>query len=164
MSAVIDLAGQRFERWTVLSRGKSDRWGQASWLCECDCGQRREVRGYDLRAGRSVSCSCLSVELLKGRVVTHGMTNDPVYKSWQDAKARCTNPNNSHWEYYGGRGVEMVKEWMDSFEKFYAHIGPKPSERHTLDRVDPDGNYAPGNVRWATAREQRLNQRRMKRE
>jgi len=86
----------------------------------------------------------------------------PEFAAWCAAKDRCSNPNNDHYCYYGGRGIRMAGEWLNDFAAFLAHIGPKPSPELSLDRIDVDGHYEPGNVRWATSSEQRLNQRRMK--
>lgn len=72
---------------------------------------------------------------------------------------RCYNPKAINWEYYGGRGIKVHPSWRQSFQAFIADVGRAPSDRHTIDRVETDGNYEPGNVRWATAKEQRGNQR-----
>lgn len=97
--------------------------------------------------------------------VQHGAArkgqNTMEFRAWCAAKARCYNSKVDRYPIYGGRGIRMADEWRDDFAAFFAHIGPKPSPKMTLDRIDVDGNYEPGNVRWATAREQRLNQRRM---
>jgi hypothetical protein len=89
----------------------------------------------------------------------HGMWQAPEYRIWSSAKQRCFNPASQNFQHYGGRGITMCPEWDASFEAFYAHIGPRPSELYSLDRIDVDGHYEPGNVRWATAAEQRANQR-----
>lgn len=97
--------------------------------------------------------------------VTHGYTigfprvRHPEYTAWCSAKQRCTNPRNPAWRDYGGRGIRMTPEWVDSFAAFIAHIGPKPSPEYTLDRIDNDGHYEPGNVRWTTRKEQTRNRR-----
>lgn len=91
---------------------------------------------------------------------THGMAKTPEWRAWCAARQRCHNPNCSSYANYGGRGIQMCDAWRESFELFYAHIGPKPSPMHSLDRIDNDGHYEPGNVRWATKTEQARNQRR----
>src|SRR5262245_10496757 len=89
---------------------------------------------------------------------THGMANSPEYQAWNSAKQRCTNPNDGSYSRYGGRGIRMCDEWVNSFEAFYNYIGPRPSSNHSLDRYpNNDGNYEPGNCRWATKSEQAKN-------
>lgn len=83
----------------------------------------------------------------------------PEYQAWHNAKNRTTNPNVPVWPNYGGRGITMCDEWLNSFEAFFEHIGPKPGPGYSLDRIDNDGNYEPGNVRWATRTDQNRNQR-----
>lgn len=90
---------------------------------------------------------------------SHGMSRTPENNAWRAAKYRCTNPNAKHYADYGGRGISMCDEWTTSFEAFFDHIGPRPSSQHSLDRIDVNGDYEPGNVRWATAHEQNLNRR-----
>lgn len=96
---------------------------------------------------------------------THGMSrgpdgkHTPEYKAWIHARRRCTTPHDPAYKHYGGRGIRVCDEWMQSFAKFYDHIGPRPTEQHSLDRIDNDGHYEPGNVRWATKSEQAANQR-----
>ena len=85
------------------------------------------------------------------------------YNAWRGMKGRCLNPNNDKWKHYGGRGITVCPAWVKSFDAFYAHIGPKPSPKHTLDRINNDGNYEPGNCRWAARAEQRPNNRNVRR-
>ncbi len=89
----------------------------------------------------------------------HGMKGSPEWNAWRNAKFRCTNPKSPDWDDYGGRGIKMAKRWLTSFEAFYAHIGARPSALHSLDRIDNDRGYMPGNVRWATKAEQNKNRR-----
>lgn len=88
----------------------------------------------------------------------HGMKNTPEYRAWYDMRQRCINPKVRSYKHYGGRGVSVCSEWMDSFEAFYEHIGPRP-EGFSLDRIDTDKNYEPGNVRWSSPEEQQNNKR-----
>lgn len=85
----------------------------------------------------------------------------PEYRAWTDAKTRTTNPRGKDWRYYGARGIRMAPEWLHDFPAFLACIGPRPAPSYSIDRIDVNGDYAPGNVRWATVMEQRMNQRRM---
>lgn len=91
--------------------------------------------------------------------VKHGMYKTPEYRAWMAAKVRCFNPNSQNFYLYGGRGISMCPEWDASFMAFYEHIGPRPSGEHSLDRIDTNGHYEPGNVRWATRSEQQKNKR-----
>jgi len=99
------------------------------------------------------------IPYIEGKYIKHGMTWTPEYKSWGSAVSRTTNPNVACWDSYGGRGITMCQEWRDSFMAFYEHIGPRPSLEYSLDRIDNDGNYEPGNVRWATKEQQTANKR-----
>lgn len=94
-----------------------------------------------------------------GNAFKHGMRDTPEYKAWSEAKQRCHNPNNDKYEWYGARGISVCDEWRDDFMAFYNHIGPKPSGRHQIDRIDNDKNYEPGNVRWATGKSNMMNRR-----
>lgn len=84
----------------------------------------------------------------------HGMDRTPEHRAWVSMKQRCTNQKKREWPHYGGRGIAVCPEWMRSFTAFYAHVGKRPSEKHSIDRIDVNGDYAPGNVRWATQQEQ----------
>jgi len=152
----IDLKDRRFGRLVVKKRIGSKR-GYAVWSCECDCGGIAEVMSVNLIRGNSQSCGCLNRERSQQANTTHGMCEAPEYKAYQGAKHRCNNSNDSHWNDYGGRGIKFL---FNSFEQFYAELGSRPSPEYSVDRYpNNDGNYEPGNVRWATAKEQILNRR-----
>lgn len=154
---VIDLTGQQFGRWTAISKSpKPSR--NALWVCRCSCGTVREVLSTHLRSGRSQSCGCMRRERLREAWTTHGMSRSREYESWKQAKQRCHNPNNPQYPEWGGKGITMCPEWRNDFQTFYAHIGPCP-EGLTLDRIDNAGNYEPGNVRWATRKQQIRNRK-----
>ena len=141
----------------------------ARWLCRCECGKTKEVRASHLRTGNIQSCGCLSLDSEKRRIAVakaitkHGQATkgrrSREYYSWVGMIQRCTNPNEPQWHDYGGRGITVHPEWRASFKAFFEHVGPKPTPKHTLDRIDNERGYEPGNVRWATRREQLLNKR-----
>lgn len=152
---MIDLTGKRFTRLLVLSEApRRDTSRMRYWLCQCDCGEQREVSQSHLLYGGQTSCGCLGSRTTLGdRKRTHGNTcgrkPTPEYKSWQMMKRRCTDPEDKRWPRYGGRGISVCAEWLNDFEAFLAHVGPRPSAKHSLDRIDTNGNYEVGNVRWA---------------
>lgn len=136
---------------------------QRQALVECVCGERRLVPFHILRAGKSRHCGCMVSALITVMKTTHGMSHTSEYKSWASLKERCSNPNGQDWPDYGGRGITVCDRWRDSFEAFFADMGRKPTPKHSIDRIDVDGNYEPGNCRWADAVTQANNKRPRKR-
>lgn len=163
MSAFIDLAGQRFGRWTVLERvGK--RSGKLTWLCRCDCGKTKSVVGTTLTRGRSRSCGCFRIDDLKARKTTHGETNKTrLYSIWHNMLSRCRNPKNKNYKDYGGRGITVCPEWENSYVAFrdWAYANGY-SDDLSIDRINNDKGYNPDNCRWATVTEQTNNRRNVK--
>lgn len=158
----VDLTGQTFGRLTVIERAESDNRHNHKWLCRCTCGETRSVIGYNLTSGLTKSCGCLHREMSTGLGHwrrTHGKRHTPTYRTWLDMIQRCTNPNNPRYTDYGGRGITVCERWR-SFENFYADMGDRPGAGYSLDRIDNDSGYAPGNCRWATAEVQQRNKRR----
>jgi hypothetical protein len=161
----IDLVGKRFGRWKVVAfHTERRRWGNsvtACWLCRCNCGVERVVAGSELRRGRSRSCGCLQREAARKHNTTHGMSKTPIYRRWCGILRRCLDPNHPAYDYYGGRDVPItVCEYYRDFTNFFADMGDAPSDGLSIDRIDNDRGYEPGNLQWATASEQIRNRRK----
>jgi hypothetical protein len=150
---IIDLTGKRFGKWTVESIGSQDvKTKQRMWNCVCECGNKAEIIGRNLRNGISKGCrECCAKEQVK-----HGMTDTPIYKIWSAMTQRCTNSNNKHYSSYGGIGITVCDEWLE-FENFYRDMGD--SNGLTLDRQDNNGNYCKDNCRWVDRKTQANNTR-----
>lgn len=163
MPALLDLTGQRFKRLVVTSRA-ANRGRKPSWNCVCDCGKQVIARASDLRSGRHGSCGCLHKEIVTfhGNAGKHGLpkTKSHSYGCWISMKSRCLTPRNTGYRFYGARGITVCDRWARSFSDFLSDMGEAPSRKHTLDRYpDQGGNYEPGNVRWATRKQQSNNRR-----
>ena len=149
----IDLSGQIFGRWSVLSFDSSKN-GDAYWMCKCDCGTVRSVNGYHLRSGRSTSCGCYSAERTRKNPpgVRHGLnkTNPRLYGIWQGMLNRCRRKNGADYKSYGGRGISVCEEWHQ-FPPFYKWaMANGYTDEMTIDRINADGNYEPSNCQWLT--------------
>jgi len=158
--------GDRFGRLVVTAEDVGRRHGERLVLVRCDCGKSKEVRAGHLRSGVTTSCGCLRRERIGLASTTHGHRSgspSPTYYTWATMIQRCINPKTKRYPSYGGRGIKVCSRWRDSFEAFLADMGPKPSPKHSIDRIDVDGDYEPGNVRWALDTEQRANRRITKR-
>ena len=157
MGKLINISGQRFGRLVVVKHMGSNQYRQSVWLCRCDCGNEKVITSNQLRTGHTRSCGCLLTETIKTLHMTHGGTYHPLYQTWLGMKQRCSNPNHKDYNNYGGRGISVCERWKNDFGAFLHDLGERPGSNYTLDRIDVDGNYEPGNVRWATHKTQATN-------
>jgi hypothetical protein len=167
MPNLLALDGCQFERLTVIKRAANMEDGGVAWLCRCSCGTEVIVRSEHLRYGRTRSCGCLRREVsaaqARAHSTTHGRAGSPEHSSWHAMLDRCRNPNSHARRWYADRGITVCARWDPprggSFQNFFDDMGPRPEGR-TLDRIDNDGNYEPGNCRWATLAEQGASRRK----
>jgi len=152
-----NLIGWRFGKWTVLALGKKKGHTQ-HWLCKCDCGTERDVVCSSLNTGLSASCGCTIGVRAKERFQKHGRAGSKMYWVWVSMRQRCQNPRNKAYGRYGGRGITVSPDW-DTFEGFQRDMGPTYVPGLTLDRIDVNGNYCPGNCMWVPLSAQAGNRR-----
>lgn len=157
--------GQRYSRLTVIANAEP-RGRVRRVLCRCDCGTEKEVDVSNLTSRHSPtrSCGCMRIERIRALRRSHGegsasRTVTHEYRAWQAAKGRCFNTRNRRFADYGGRGITMCDEWRNSYPAFLRDMGRRPTRSHSLDRIDNDGDYEPGNCRWATSATQTRNAR-----
>jgi len=160
MVRYINLIGQKFNRLTVIEFGGVDN-NKVKWICKCECGTIRKIAAHSLKSGATKSCGCISNEQMKSRFKSHGFSGgkSPEYKAWISMKSRCYSPKDDSYKHYGGRGITVCKEWINDFPAFLSHIGKRPSDKHSLDRIKTNKNYEPNNIRWATIETQNNNKR-----
>jgi len=153
-----NLCNQRFGRLLAIGIAGNNKRRLALWLCQCDCGKWKTIVGRDLTRGSIRSCGCFQRDEKRRRMISHGesktMQNTTEYRTYHAAKARCRHLGDKSYEKYGARGIQFR---FESFEQFLKELGRKPTPKHSLDRIDNNGHYEPGNVRWATQTEQGRN-------
>ena len=159
------LTGHKFTHLTVIYPvpEKAHRTNHIIWRCSCTCGKFTNVSESDLHSKKVTSCGCLPPLTHRGRWYDetryiHGMSGTAEYRAWASMRQRCNNKGNPNYKWYGGRGIKVCKEWS-SFSGFFKYMGRKPHPNMSIDRIDVDGNYEPGNCRWATAKQQTDNRR-----
>lgn len=141
----------------IVEEAGRDKHGNVLWSCVCDCGNTVVKSNNALSNGaKSCSIKCGVSESNKSRA-DHGMWKSKEYQAWRSMKSRCCNPKSSHYHRYGGRGIAIHPAWHSDFKAFLSDVGMAPTKDHTLDRIDNDGNYEPGNVRWAGRKTQSNN-------
>jgi len=158
-----DLSGQQFGRLTVLEYAGTSSNKHSLYLCKCECGNEKIIHGTSLTQGKTKSCGCLHREETSKLMTTHGLTKEHrrICAAWSNMKDRCNNPANKFYSDYGGRGIIVCNEWEEDVVKFVEWaLANGYNDKLTIDRIDNDGNYEPGNCKWSTPKEQNRNMRR----
>lgn len=148
--------GSRFGRLVIIGDAPKGPHGKRRVCVRCECGTTKVMYLASVLRPSTISCGCHN----RRQHTIHGLSQHPLYAVWSTMRARCSNPNHDSFEHYGGRGIRVCERWGRSFEAFYADMGPTWRPRLTLDRIDNDANYEPGNCHWATPKVQALNTRR----
>lgn len=159
------ISGIRFGRLTVLELSENHPTMGTKWTCKCDCGTIKDVWAKHLRSGATKSCGCLSVDVSIQQSITggsavirkHGMAGTPEFHAWAAMKSRCLNKNSKNYKHYGARGIAVCQRWLDSFNNFLSDMGPRPSDKKSVDRIDNNKGYSPDNCRWADCLQQSRN-------
>ena len=159
MGKKLDLTGHVYGKLAILHELKYPKPKRISWVCQCSCGNLCTVTTTELRCGDTKSCGCTHKEQLIARNYKHGNSKSSEYHTWQSLRDRCLNPKNKMYKHYGARGISVCSEWLNSFENFYKDMGNKPTCKHSIDRINNNGNYCLENCRWVTQKVQVNNSR-----
>lgn len=157
--------GKKYGRFTVLRVAPLDAQKRRRYIARCECGSERAYDWYQLKIGARKSCGCLRSSLLRAANIIHGESAGknraatPEYSCWRHMVDRCEKTGTKDWENYGGRGIKVCAAWRASYQIFLTYVGRRPSPGHSIGRINNDGNYEPGNVRWETRKEQASNRR-----
>lgn len=154
-----EMIGFKVGKLEVIELSHQDKNGSFKWLCKCECGNTKVISQGSLRQGQSLSCGCIQKAFTINRQLKHGMSHRPIYQTWLDMKKRCTNPKSNEYHNYGGRGIKISEKWINSFQNFFDDVGDIPFPNAQIDRIDNDGNYELGNIRWSTVEENQRNKR-----
>lgn len=157
-----DYIGKSYEKLTIVEWLGRDNWGGQIVKCQCECGNYIETSLQGIKSGHAKSCGCYQRLLASKRLYKHGKTHNDIYNVWAAMIRRCTNPNVKEANNYIGRGISVCSDWRNDFQKFYDYVRKLPhykEDGYSLDRIDNNGNYEPGNVKWSTKEEQANNRR-----
>ena len=161
MGRFIDITNQVFGEWTIIKKGSYIPDGHFKWICKCSCGHIKELLAKTLKRGESKGCrKCMSKRTISSSPLAyrHGMSHTPTYRVWSNINARCHNPNDTGYKWYGALGIKVCDKWRKDFLNFYKDMGERPPQK-CIDRIDPLLGYYKENCKWSTTKEQNWNKK-----